>query len=52
MSLSGRAIGKVCRVARTIADLAGERRVSLPHVAESLQYRFPEIPGGQAVAPG
>jgi len=41
MSLSGRAIGKVCRVARTIADLAGERRVGLPHVAEGLQYRLP-----------
>jgi len=41
MSLSGRAIGKACRVARTIADLAGERRVALPHVAEGLQYRLP-----------
>ena len=40
-SLSGRAVGKVCRVARTIADLAGERRVALPHVAEGLQYRLP-----------
>jgi magnesium chelatase family protein len=40
MSLSGRAIGKACRVARTIADLAGERRVALPHVAEGLQYRL------------
>ncbi len=41
LSLSGRAIAKSCRVARTIADLACERRVALPHVAESLQYRLP-----------
>ena len=49
LSLSGRAIGKACRVARTIADLAGERRVALPHVAEGLQYRLPgegKDPGG------
>ena len=40
LSLSGRAIGKACRVARTIADLAAERRAGLPHVAEALQYRL------------
>jgi len=41
LSLSGRSIGKACRVARTIADLAGESRVGLPHVAEGLQFRMP-----------
>jgi len=40
LSLSGRAIGKACRVARTIADLADERRAGLPHAAEALQYRL------------
>ncbi|MCR4309146.1 MAG: hypothetical protein NUW14_03865 [Deltaproteobacteria bacterium] len=27
-------------MARTIADLAAERRVGLPHAAEALQYRL------------
>ena len=40
LSLSGRAIGKACRVARTIADLAAERWAGLPHAAEALQYRL------------
>jgi len=49
LSLSGRAIGKACRVARTIADLSGERRVLLPHAGESLQYRLAgfEVAGGE-----
>jgi magnesium chelatase family protein len=53
LSLSGRAVGKVCRVARTIADLSGERRVALPHVAEGLQYRLPGDkvdPDGQSLS--
>jgi predicted ATPase with chaperone activity len=33
-------VGKGCRVARTIADLAAERRAGLPHAAEALQYRL------------
>ena len=43
MALSGRAVGKVARVGRTIADLAGEARVGLPHVAEAIQYRLPDF---------
>ncbi len=56
MALSGRAVGKVARVARTIADLAGEARVGLPHVAEAIQYRLPDFApaegGAGAPAPG
>jgi magnesium chelatase family protein len=43
LSLSGRALGKMSRVARTIADLAGERTVALPHLAEAIQYRLPDF---------
>jgi magnesium chelatase family protein len=45
MGLSGRALCKICRVARTIADLAGEKTVSLPHLAEAVQYRLPDFAG-------
>ncbi len=43
LALSGRALCKVARVARTIADLAGEKTAALPHVAEALQYRMPDF---------
>jgi len=36
---SARAIHRVLRVARTLADMAGSGRVRLPHVAEALQFR-------------
>ncbi len=36
---SGRAFHRVLRLARTIADLAGEPDVLTPHVAEAIQYR-------------
>jgi magnesium chelatase family protein len=45
LHLSARAARRVLRVARTIADLAGEARVQRVHVAESLAYRQEGRPG-------
>ncbi|HOO88949.1 MAG TPA: ATP-binding protein, partial [Synergistales bacterium] len=39
LRLSGRGIGRVLKVARTIADLARSESVEVPHVAEALAYR-------------
>lgn len=39
MGMSMRAYGRVLKVARTIADLAGEEHISTAHVAEAIQYR-------------
>jgi magnesium chelatase family protein len=37
--MSARAVHRAMRVARTIADLAGEEKISVRALAEALQYR-------------
>jgi magnesium chelatase family protein len=49
-ALSARGVVRLRRVARTIADVAGERRVAVSHLAEALQFRLPAsaVPGSPA----
>jgi magnesium chelatase family protein len=39
LGLSARAYHRVLKLARTIADLAGQAEIGVPHVSEAIQYR-------------
>ena len=40
LSLSARGYGRILRIARTIADMEGGKRIDISHISEAVQYRF------------